>query len=103
MAIAGQSTTLRAPSVTRWVIVGLMLIVSMVTYLDRINISIASSQIMFAYGLSAVDMGKSFSAFVFSLPALEIAAGILLGGRLLWLFIRPEKLLDADFAERETT
>jgi MFS transporter, ACS family, glucarate transporter len=75
MAIASQSTTLRAPSLIRWVIVGLMLIVSMVTYLDRINISIASSQIMSTYGLSPVDMGKIFSAFVFSYGLFQLAGG----------------------------
>ncbi len=75
MAIASQSTALRAPSHIRWVIVGLMLIVSMVTYLDRINISIASSQIMSAYGLTAVDMGKIFSAFVFSYGLFQLAGG----------------------------
>ena len=44
----------------RWVTLSLLLLISMVTYLDRVNISIAGKYIMEDYGIAAVDMGKIF-------------------------------------------
>jgi ACS family glucarate transporter-like MFS transporter len=48
----------------RWVTLGWLLVISMVTYIDRVNISIAGKYIQDVYGLSSVDMGQIFSAFV---------------------------------------
>jgi ACS family glucarate transporter-like MFS transporter len=59
----------------RWVILAMLLLISMVTYLDRVNISIAAKYIMEAYGLSAVDMGKIFSAFVFGYALFQTPFG----------------------------
>ena len=49
----------------RWVTLGMLLVISMVTYIDRVNISIAGKYIRDVYGLSSVEMGQIFSAFVF--------------------------------------
>ena len=53
----------------------MLLVISMVTYVDRVNISIAGKYIMSAYGLTSVDMGKIFSAFVFGYALFHILGG----------------------------
>lgn len=53
----------------------MLLLISMVTYLDRVNISIAGKYLMEAYGFAAVDMGKIFSAFVFGYALFQIPFG----------------------------
>lgn len=77
------------PGRFRWVLLGMLLVISMVTYLDRVNISIAGKYIMSAYGISSVDMGKIFSAFVFGYALFQVPGG--------WLGDRfgPRKLLAA--------
>lgn len=47
----------------------------MVTYLDRVNISIAAGQMMSSYGLSPVAMGKVFSAFILSYGLFQVPGG----------------------------
>ena len=59
----------------RWVTLGLLLVISMVTYIDRVNISIAGKYIRDVYGLSSVEMGQIFSAFVFGYALFQIPAG----------------------------
>ena len=59
----------------RWVMLTMLLLISMVTYLDRVNISIAGKYIMEAYGIAAVDIGKIFSAFVFGYALFQIPFG----------------------------
>src|SRR5258706_5448621 len=63
------------PSVVRWKILALMLLVSMVTYLDRVNVSIAAKHIMSAYSLSQVEMGKVFSAFILAYGLFQVPGG----------------------------
>ncbi|HEV2389012.1 MAG TPA: MFS transporter [Candidatus Acidoferrales bacterium] len=63
------------PSRVRWEILGLMLLLSMVTYLDRVNISIAAKQIIGAYRLTDVEMGKIFSAFILSYGLFQVPGG----------------------------
>jgi ACS family glucarate transporter-like MFS transporter len=62
---------------------------SMVTYLDRINISIAARYITTAYGLTDVQMGQIFSAFIFAYGLFQLPGG--------WLGDRfgPRKILTA--------
>ena len=59
----------------RWVMLGLLLVISMVTYIDRVNISIAGRYIRDVYGLSSVEMGQIFSAFVFGYALFQIPSG----------------------------
>jgi ACS family glucarate transporter-like MFS transporter len=63
------------PSAVRWQILGLMLLLSMITYLDRVNISIAARLITKEYGLSDVQMGKIFSAFIFAYGLFQVPGG----------------------------
>ncbi len=53
----------------------MLLVISMVTYIDRVNISIAGKYIRDVYGLSPVDMGQIFSAFVFGYALFQIPSG----------------------------
>ncbi len=59
----------------RWQLLGLMFLLSMVTYLDRINISIAAKPMMAAYHLTDVEMGKIFSAFILAYGLFQVPGG----------------------------
>jgi len=65
------ATTQRA----RWGILGLLFAISVVTYMDRVNISVTARQMMPAYGLTDQDMGYVFSAFVFGYALCQIPGG----------------------------
>ena len=75
------------PTFVRWEILGLMLLLSMITYLDRVNISIAARHITNEYGLSDIQMGKIFSAFIVAYGLFQVPSG--------WLADRfgPRKIL----------
>ncbi|HXN05538.1 MAG TPA: MFS transporter, partial [Nitrospiria bacterium] len=59
----------------RWVILGLLFLISLVTYIDRVNISVAGVEIMPALGLTKVQLGSVFSAFVFGYALFQIPGG----------------------------
>ncbi len=59
----------------RWRILGLLFLISVVTYIDRVNISVAGKEIMPAFDLSAVQMGNVFSAFVLGYALFQIPGG----------------------------
>jgi ACS family glucarate transporter-like MFS transporter len=59
----------------RWIVLGLLFCLSMVTYLDRVNISIAARYITDTYGLSDVQMGKVFSAFILAYGLFQLPGG----------------------------
>ncbi|MBI4400136.1 MAG: MFS transporter [Nitrospirae bacterium] len=63
------------PSRVRWVILGLLLAISIVTYIDRVNISVTARQMMPALGLTELQMGQVFSAFVFGYALCQIPGG----------------------------
>jgi len=64
-----------APSRTRWVILALLLAISVVTYIDRVNISVTARQMMPALGLTDQQMGQVFSAFVLGYALCQIPGG----------------------------
>ena len=57
---------------TRWTILALLLAISIVTYIDRVNISVAARQMMPALGLTDLQMGQVFSAFVLGYALFQI-------------------------------
>lgn len=63
------------PSRTRWVILALLFAISVVTYIDRVNISVAARHMMPALGLTDVQMGQVFSAFVLGYALCQIPGG----------------------------
>jgi len=63
------------PTRTRWLIVGLIFCLGVLMFVDRVNISIAAKYIMPEYGLTDVQMGTIFSAFVLGYALLQIPGG----------------------------
>jgi MFS transporter, ACS family, glucarate transporter len=54
---------------------GFLFLLSVVTYLDRVNISITSPSIKGEFGLDRVQMGMIFSAFVVGYTLFQVPAG----------------------------
>jgi MFS transporter, ACS family, glucarate transporter len=81
-------------SLVRWALVFLLFLLSAVAFLDRVNISIAGSSIAEAYGLSNVQLGYVFSAFLAGYSLFQTVGGrladrlgsrrVLAGGVLWW-------------------
>lgn len=63
------------PSRTRWVILALLFAISVITYVDRVNISVTARQMMPALGLTEVEMGEVFSAFVLGYALGQVPGG----------------------------
>ena len=63
------------PSHTRWIILSLLFLISIITYIDRVNISITARQMIPALGLTHVQMGQIFSAFVLGYALFQIPGG----------------------------
>lgn len=59
----------------RWIVVAWVFVIAAVSYLDRNNISIAISSIQKEFGLSNVQLGTVFSAFVFGYAFTQPFAG----------------------------
>jgi MFS transporter, ACS family, glucarate transporter len=59
----------------RWVLVFWLFILSAVSYLDRVNISIAGGAIADAYHLNNVQLGKVFSAMLVGYAIFQTVAG----------------------------
>ncbi len=86
----------RQPSYTtsiRWLILALLFLTSVVTYIDRVNISVTARHMMPAFGLTNQQMGWVFSAFVAGYALFQIPGGWLadrwgaravLTGALIW-------------------
>jgi ACS family glucarate transporter-like MFS transporter len=71
----------------------LLFLISVVTYIDRVNISVTARQMMPAFGLSNQEIGHIFSAFVLGYALCQIPGGrlgdrwgarVVLTGALLW-------------------
>ena len=67
--------TSSAPSRVRWNILALLFGISVVTYIDRVNISVAARQMMPALGLTDLQMGQVFSAFVLGYALCQVPGG----------------------------
>ncbi len=59
----------------RWFLIGWMFVVSAVAYLDRVNISIAGQAIQKDYGLTDVQLGWVFSAFLIGYAVFQVPGG----------------------------
>ncbi len=60
---------------TRWRIIALIFFVYVLMYIDRVNISIAAKYIMPEYGLTEIEFGYIFSAFVLGYALAQIPGG----------------------------
>jgi ACS family glucarate transporter-like MFS transporter len=95
-AVPPPSTNLASgpvPSRTRWKILALLTLISIITYVDRVNISVAARQMMPALGLTQMQMGYVFSAFVLGYALFQIPGGwlgdrwgtlLVLAGAVVW-------------------
>lgn len=59
----------------RYGLLAVLFAISVVTYVDRVNISIAARQMMPAFGLTDIQMGHVFSAFVVGYALFQIPGG----------------------------
>jgi ACS family glucarate transporter-like MFS transporter len=67
----------RRLSSVRWWLIAWIFVLSAVSYLDRINISIAGSSIASEFGLNTVQLGTIFTAFLFGYALFQTAGGYL--------------------------
>ncbi len=65
----------QGPTRVRWAILALLFAISVVTYVDRVNISVTARQMMPALGLTEVEMGQVFSAFVLGYALFQVPGG----------------------------
>ncbi len=62
-------------SPVRWLILGLLFAISIITYIDRVNISVTARQMMPALGITDQQMGFIFSAFVIGYALFQVPGG----------------------------
>jgi MFS transporter, ACS family, glucarate transporter len=93
----------------RWFLVFWLFVLSAVSYLDRVNISIAGGAIVDAYHLTDVQLGKVFSSLVLGYALFQTVGGqladrygprrVLTGGVVWWgIFTALTALVPANFA-----
>jgi ACS family glucarate transporter-like MFS transporter len=61
----------------RWLLIFWLFVLSAVAYLDRVNISVAGSSIAGTYGLSNIELGWIFSAFLIGYALFQTVGGYL--------------------------
>lgn len=59
----------------RWVIVALLTGLSFVSYVERMNISVASKFMIAEFGLTQIQMGQVFSSFMLGYALFQVPAG----------------------------
>ena len=59
----------------RWLLIGWLFVISAVSYLDRVNISIAGQAMAAEHGLSRIQLGNVFSAFVLGYALFQAPGG----------------------------
>ena len=70
-----MNTLTTRPSRIRWLILALLFLISVVTYINRVNISVTARQMMPAYGMTDQQMGWVFSTFVAGYALLQTPGG----------------------------
>ena len=63
------------PSYGRWYILGLISLMYLITYLDRVNISTAAPEISKEFGFDKITMGAIFSAFGWAYAMFQVPGG----------------------------
>jgi len=59
----------------RWVVLGFLFLTSVVTFLDRINISVAGQPMSQEFGLTDIQFGTIFSAFLVGYAIFQVPGG----------------------------
>lgn len=70
-----STTTVPKPTQTRWTILLLLFLISIIMYIDRVNISVTARHMIPVLGLTNVQMGQIFSAFVLGYALFQIPGG----------------------------
>ncbi len=63
----------------RWLVLVMLALISLITYMDRTNISIAAPMMMKEFGFTKTQMGVIFSAFAWAYSLGQFPAGWLSG------------------------
>ena len=63
------------PTAIRWRLYGLLLVVVTLTFIDRFNMNVAAKYIQQEYGLTNVEIGTLFSAFVLGYALFQAPGG----------------------------
>ena len=63
------------PTRIRWLVIFLIFLIYVLMFIDRVNISIAAQYIMPEYGLTEIQIGWIFSAFVLGYALVQIPGG----------------------------
>jgi ACS family glucarate transporter-like MFS transporter len=95
MVVAAEIETVTSKPVghVRWTVIFCTFVIAAVSYLDRNNISIAASALQKEFGLSDVQLGTVFSAFIMGYAITQPFAGRIadrfgasrvIGGAILW-------------------
>ncbi|WP_396335838.1 MFS transporter [Azotobacter beijerinckii] len=77
MSAPAAAAPTRLPSRRRWFILSLLLIATIINYVDRVNISIAAPFMAKDLGLDKVEMGLIFSAFAWTYAFALVPAGFI--------------------------
>jgi MFS transporter, ACS family, glucarate transporter len=67
--------SVEAPSRVRWILIGWLAVIGAISYLDRVNLSIAAPSIAYEFHLSNVQLGLVFSAFNIGYGICQLPAG----------------------------
>src|ERR1700675_83007 len=67
----------RLPTRRRWFMLSLLLIATIINYVDRVNISIAAPFMAKDLGLDKIEMGLIFSAFAWTYAFALVPAGFI--------------------------
>jgi sugar phosphate permease len=70
-----KQATPATPSHGRWYILGIICLMYLITYLDRVNISTAAPEIRKEFGFDQITMGAIFSAFVWAYALFQVPGG----------------------------
>jgi MFS transporter, ACS family, glucarate transporter len=70
-----QKSMSKPVGVTRWIVIACTFLIAAVSYLDRNNVSIAASSLQREFGLTNVQLGAVFSAFIMGYAFTQPAAG----------------------------
>jgi MFS transporter, ACS family, glucarate transporter len=77
MAMKANSALPQKPTNVRWWIVGMLTTFAFVSYLQRINISVAAELMAPELHLSQIQMGRIFSSFLIGYAIFQIPGGLL--------------------------
>jgi ACS family glucarate transporter-like MFS transporter len=70
-----RDSMVKPVGITRWIVIACTFMIAAVSYLDRNNISIAASSLQREFGLTNIQLGTVFSAFILGYALTQPVAG----------------------------